>query len=108
MEPTFPISYRAGWMEPTNEYIPEVIPPRPQWQTTTRSPDYGPIVEDDHLPSNPFNESTHASQKMQYTTPFPVESPITALIVLIQRYLVISSVSFVVRCSKSILLVRRE
>ena len=67
MKSTFPINYRAGWMEPANEYIPEVIPPKPQWQTRNRFPDYGPIVEDDHLPSNHFNESTHAYQKMQYT-----------------------------------------
>jgi hypothetical protein len=36
-----PINYRAGWMEPANEYIPEVIPPKPQWQTRNRLPDYG-------------------------------------------------------------------
>ena len=63
MEPTYPINYRAGWMEPVDEYIPEVIPPKPQWQTRNRLSDYGPIVEDDHQPSNHFNESTHAYQK---------------------------------------------
>ena len=77
MEPTFPINYRAGWMEPANEYIPEVIPPKPQWQTRNRLPDYGPIVEDDHLPSSHFNEPAHAYQKIQYTKPFLTENPIT-------------------------------
>ena len=52
MEPTFPINYRAGWMEPVNEYIPEVIPPKPQWQTRNHLPDYGPIVEDDMYQQN--------------------------------------------------------
>ena len=77
MEPTFPINYRAGWIEPADEYIPEVIPPKPQWQTTNRLPDYGPVVEDDYQPTNYLNESTHAYQKMQYTRPFPTENLIT-------------------------------
>ena len=77
MEPTYPINYRAGWMEPANEYIPEVIHPKPQWQTTNRLPDYGPVVEDDYQPTNSLNESTHAYQKMQYTKSFPAENPIT-------------------------------
>ena len=77
MEPTFPINYRAGWMEPANEYIPEVIPPKPQWGTRNRLPDYGPIVEDDHLPTKYLNEPTRAYQKMQYTKSFPTENPIT-------------------------------
>ena len=77
MEPTFPINYRAGWMEPANEYIPEVIPPKRQWQTGSRLPDYGPIVQDEHKPTHYLNESTHAYQKMQYTKPFSTENPIT-------------------------------
>ena len=77
MEPTYPINYRAGWMEPANEYIPEVIPPKPQWQTRNRLPDYGPVVEDDHQSTNHINEPTHAYQKMQYTKPFPTKNPIT-------------------------------
>ncbi len=77
MEPTFPINYRAGWMEPADEYIPEVFPPKPQWQTRNRLPDYGSIVEDDHQPTNHLNETTHAYQKMQYTKPFPTKNPIT-------------------------------
>jgi len=77
MEPTFPINYRAGWMEPADEYIPEVIPPKPQWQTTNRLPDYGPVVEDDYQSTNHLSEPTHAYQKMQYTKPFPTENPIT-------------------------------
>ena len=77
MEPTYPINYRAGWMEPADEYIPEVIPTKPQWQTRNRLPDYGPIVEDDHQPRNHFKEPTHAYQKMQYTRPFPTKNPIT-------------------------------
>ena len=27
MEPTFPINYRAGWIEPVDEYIPERMEP---------------------------------------------------------------------------------
>jgi hypothetical protein len=77
MESTFPINYRAGWMKPINEYIPEVIPPKPQWQTRNRLPDYGPVVEDDYQPRNRIKEPTHAYQKMQYTKPFPTENPIT-------------------------------
>ena len=60
MEPTFPINYRAGWMKLADEYIPEVFPPKPQWQTTNRLPDYGPVVEDDHQSTNHLNEPTHA------------------------------------------------
>ena len=30
MEPTFPINYRAGWIEPVDEYIPEIMDPKPQ------------------------------------------------------------------------------
>ena len=77
MEASFPINYRAGWIEPADAYIPEVILPKPQWQTSNRLPDYGPIVEDDHQPTNHLGESTHAYQKMQYTKPFPLENPIT-------------------------------
>ena len=77
MEPTYPINYRAGWMEPADEYIPEVIPPKPQRQTTNRLPDYGPVVEDDQQPKNHFKEPTHAYQKMQFTRPFPTKNPIT-------------------------------
>ena len=77
MESNFPINYRAGWIEPADAYIPEVILPKPQWQTRNRLPDYGPIVEDDHRPTNHFNESTHAYQKMQNTKSFPPENPIT-------------------------------
>jgi len=77
MEPTFPINYRAGWMNPADEYIPEVMPPKPQWQTTNRLPDYGHVVEDDHQPRNHIKEPTHAYQKMQYTKPFPTKNPIT-------------------------------
>ena len=25
MEPTYHVNYRAGWMEPANEYIPEIM-----------------------------------------------------------------------------------
>ena len=77
MEPTYPINYRAGWMEPADEYIPEVIPPKPQWQTRNRLPDYGPVVEDDYQPVNHINEPTHAYQKMQHAKSFPLENPIT-------------------------------
>ena len=79
MEPSFPINYRAGWMEHANEYIPEMIPPKPQWQTRNQLPDYGPIVEDDHQPTHHLNEPTHAYQKIQYTKPFPIENPITEI-----------------------------
>ena len=77
MEPTYPINYRAGWMESANEYIPEVIPPKSQWQTRNRLPDYGPVIEDDYQSTNHLNETTHAYQKMQYIKPFLPENPIT-------------------------------
>ena len=41
MEPTFPINYRAGWIEPVDEYIPERMEPKPKWTTPSRLPDYG-------------------------------------------------------------------
>lgn len=59
MEPTFPISYRAGLIEPDDKYIPERIEPKPEWTTTSRLPDYGPVIDDDPQPtrviSDPFN-----------------------------------------------------
>ena len=49
-------------MEPADEYIPEVIPPKPQWQTRNRLPDYAPVVEDYYQPRNqllsPPNDNT--------------------------------------------------
>ena len=51
MEPTFPINYRAGWIEPVDEYIPEIMEPKPEWTTTNRLPDYGPVVDDDPQPT---------------------------------------------------------
>ena len=106
MESTFPINYRAGWMESANEYIPEVIPPKPQWQTTNRLLDYGPVVEDDYQPRNHIKEPTRTYQKMQYTKPFPTKNPIMEFvnetipldlpnndIITIYRYRYISSLS---------------
>ena len=52
METTVSINYGAGWMEPANEYISEVIPPKSQWQTRNRLPDYGLVIEDDYQPTN--------------------------------------------------------
>ena len=51
MESTFPINYRAGWIEPVDEYIPEIMEPKPEWTTTNRLPDYGPVVDDDPQPT---------------------------------------------------------
>ena len=35
MEPTFPINYRAGWIEPVDEYIPEIMEPKPDCRVLT-------------------------------------------------------------------------
>ena len=58
-------------MEPSDDYIPEITRPKPTWNTTNRFPDYGPVVEDDLIPSHSIHEPTHPYQKMQYTKPFP-------------------------------------
>ena len=47
MQPNYPINYRAGLMESSNEYIPQIKEPVPQWYTKTRLPDYGCVVDDD-------------------------------------------------------------
>ena len=80
MEPTYPINYRAGWIQPADEYIPEVIPSKPQWITTSRLPDYGPVVEDDHKSSNIINEPINIYQKMQFTRPFSQETNTTEFV----------------------------
>ena len=80
MEPTYPINYRAGWIQPADEYIPEVIPSKPQWITTSRLPDYGPVVEDDHKPTNTINEPINIYQKMQFTRPFSQETNTTEFV----------------------------
>ena len=80
MEPTYPINYRAGWIQPANEYIPEVIPSKPQWITPSRLPDYGPVVEDDHKPTNIINEPINIYQKMQFTRPFSQETKTTEFV----------------------------
>lgn len=58
-------------MEPSDDYIPQITRPKPAWITTNRFPDYGPVVEDDLIPSHSIHEPTHPYQKMQYTKPFP-------------------------------------
>ena len=80
MEPTYPINYRAGWIQPADEYIPEVIQSKPQWITTSRLPDYGPVVEDDHKPTNTINEPINIYQKMQFTRPFSQETNTTEFV----------------------------
>ena len=80
MEPTYPINYRAGWIQPADEYIPEVIPSKPQWITASRLPDYGPVVEDDHKPTNIINEPINIYQKMQFTRPFSQETKTTEFV----------------------------
>jgi len=80
MEPTYPINYRAGWIQPVDEYIPEAIPSKPQWITTSRLPDYGPVVEDDHKPTNIINEPINIYQKMQFTRPFSQETNTTEFV----------------------------
>ena len=30
MEPAFPIDYRAGWMQPVDGYLPEIMEPKPE------------------------------------------------------------------------------
>ena len=74
MKSSYDINYRGGWMQPTDEYIPEIIPPKSQWTTTNRLPDYGPVVEDNHKPTNHFDELNHLYQKIQYTKSFPDET----------------------------------
>ena len=71
MEPNYRITYRSGLMEPSDDYIPEITRPKPAWITTNRFPDYGPVVEDDLIPSHSIHEPTYPFQKMQYTKPFP-------------------------------------
>lgn len=70
MEPNYRITYRSGLMEPSDDYIPEITKPKPAWIITNRFPDYGPVVEDDLIPSHSIHEPTHPYQKMQYTKPF--------------------------------------
>ena len=70
MEPTFPINYRAGWIEPVDEYIPEIMEPKPEWTTTNRLPDYGPVVDDDPQPTHFITDPSKTHQKMQYMEPF--------------------------------------
>ena len=75
MEPTYHVNYLAGWIEPANEYTPETMQPKPQWTTFTRSPDYGPVVEDDYQPRNPIKQHKYPYQRIQYTEPFHNETP---------------------------------
>ena len=63
MEPTFPINYRAGWIEPVDEYIPEIMEPKPEWQTPIRLPDYGPVVDDDPQPTHFITDPSKTYQK---------------------------------------------
>ena len=58
-------------MESSDDYIPEITRPKPAWITTNRFPDYGPVVEDDLIPSHSIQEPTFPYQKMQYTKLFP-------------------------------------
>ena len=80
MEPTFPINYRAGWIEPVDEYIPEIMEPKPEWTTPSRLPDYGPVVDDDPQPTHFITDPSKTYQKMQYTEPFHQKHPTTEFI----------------------------
>ena len=71
MEPNYRITHRAGLMDFSDDYIPEITKPKPAWITTNRFPDYGQVIEDDLIPSHSIYEPTHPYQKMQYTKPFP-------------------------------------
>ena len=71
MEPNYRITYRSGLMEPSDDYIPQITRPKAAWTTTNLFPDYGPVVEDDLIPSHSIQEPTFHYQKMQYTKPFP-------------------------------------
>ena len=70
MEPTFPINYRAGWIEPVVEYISEIMEPKPEWTTPSRLPDYGPVVDVDPQPTHFITDPSKTYQKMQYMEPF--------------------------------------
>ena len=64
MQPNYPINYRAGFLESSNEYIPQIKEPTPQWYTKNRLPDYGSGVDDDYQPIHSTHEPTHFYQKM--------------------------------------------
>ena len=46
MNPTYPINYRGGWMQPATEYVPEVRKSRPTWKPSNKLPDYGPVIDE--------------------------------------------------------------
>ena len=71
MEPTFPINYRAGWIEPVDEYIPERMEPKPEWTTPSRLPDYGPVVDDDPQPMH-FITDHHSREPTHFITDPPL------------------------------------
>ena len=77
MQPNYPINYRAGFLESSNEYIPQIKEPVPQWYTKNRLPDYGSVVDDDYQPTHFTHEPSHFHQKMNYTEPFHKEDPVT-------------------------------
>ena len=63
MESTFSINYRAGWIEPVDEYIPEIMESKIEWQTPDRLPDYGPVVDDDPQRTHFITDPSKTHQK---------------------------------------------
>jgi hypothetical protein len=76
MQPNYPINYRAGFLESSNEYIPQIKEPAPQWYTKNRLPDYGSLVDDDYQPTHFTHETSHFYQKMNYTESFHKEDTV--------------------------------
>ena len=72
MKSSYDVNYRAGLMQPTDEYIPEIVLPNLNGQPQIDYPitDYGPVIEDNHKPTNHFDEPYHLYQKIQYTNHF--------------------------------------
>ena len=71
-------------MKPSDDYIPQITRPKAAWITTNRFPDYGPVVEDDLLPTHSIHEPTYPYQKMQYTKPFP--NPDSTSEIILKKY----------------------
>ena len=80
MSQTNRITYKAGLMEPSDDYIPEVTRPKPAWITTNRLSNCGPLAEDNLIPSHSIDEPRYLLQKMQYTKIFPSSDSTTETI----------------------------
>ena len=80
MIPTFPINYRAGWIDPVDEYIPEIMEPKAEYTTPSRLPDYGLVVDDDPQTTYFITDHSKSYQKIQYMEPFHQIHPATKFI----------------------------